>query len=69
MKVPGQVLQALGCSEGDLKPTRMGFELAGKSYIFKEGGAMANHKAEFVSTPMIVVTVLHWLKTWPYSSR
>lgn len=51
MKVPGQILQALNCSEGDLKPTRMGFQHNGKSYIFKEGGAMANHKAEFVCIP------------------
>lgn len=48
MKVASEVLKTLNCSAADLKPFRMGFQLDGKSYIYKDGGQLAQHRAEFV---------------------
>lgn len=55
------VLKVLNCSSSaELQPWRMGgFEYNGKHYIYKEGGSLANHRAEYVGAN----DIMSWVDT------
>lgn len=56
LQVPSEILTALNCSlSSDLKPCRLGFEVHGQEYIYKQRGALSNHLAEYVGCD----TLLH----------